>query len=576
MIYQTPLFKLICVMISVIVLLTNITHAQAPEGKAYTIQADDWLSKVAEKEYGDPLAYQAIMEATNAKAIEDDSFTAITDPNIIEVGQKLWLPIDVALIPDVTTAVEPLTETLTEPIPTDRLTLSQLKNGSYSGIYEEIVTLTDGLYEGEPFVEGGASRPTVHLIDELLVHGDLDGDGIEDVAMLLNEHSGGSGTFTFMGVQGNQNGEPVDMGTTWIGDRIQVKSMVIENGQIIITIVTQGPTDSQCCPTLIMKTTYALQNGELALVSSEEIGSISLTELDNSSWLLTNFNVDQEPVLSETEIILSFADGKISGSSGCNFYNTNVNSEKGQTLTIDPAISTRMACSETIMAQEFTYLARLQQVTQWRYGAGQLALTYQMEDGAVGTLMYTPESRPEISKSATNLIPTMQLNLTATEVITYIPTEIPTETLSGSCWTNAIGLGRANAYRCTTEDNAIYDPCFVVGDQPTVICNSNPATGDTGFVLTLTEPLPTPDVGDVTKPWIIELSDGLQCGLLTGTIVGVGERTASYGCTDQTYLFDDFQQQGDVWLAEKAVIDINDEGYFIENSEIVPLIRVWQ
>ncbi|MCB0164935.1 MAG: alpha/beta fold hydrolase, partial [Anaerolineae bacterium] len=51
-----------------------------------------WLSTIAEKQYGDPLAYAAIIEATNAKAAEDESFTVIDDPGVIEVGQKLWLP----------------------------------------------------------------------------------------------------------------------------------------------------------------------------------------------------------------------------------------------------------------------------------------------------------------------------------------------------------------------------------------------------------------------------------------------------------------------------------------------------
>jgi nucleoid-associated protein YgaU len=31
------------------------------------VQADDWLSKIAEKSYGDVFAYQAIADATNAK-----------------------------------------------------------------------------------------------------------------------------------------------------------------------------------------------------------------------------------------------------------------------------------------------------------------------------------------------------------------------------------------------------------------------------------------------------------------------------------------------------------------------------
>jgi iron(III) transport system substrate-binding protein len=62
------------------------------EGQEYTVQADDWLSKLAEKNYGDVLAWPVIWRATNAKAEEDDSFATIPDPDVIEVGQKLWIP----------------------------------------------------------------------------------------------------------------------------------------------------------------------------------------------------------------------------------------------------------------------------------------------------------------------------------------------------------------------------------------------------------------------------------------------------------------------------------------------------
>ena len=54
------------------------------------------MRKLAEKEYGDPLDYPIIVEATNAKAAEDASFTIITNPDIIEIGQKVWLPTEPA------------------------------------------------------------------------------------------------------------------------------------------------------------------------------------------------------------------------------------------------------------------------------------------------------------------------------------------------------------------------------------------------------------------------------------------------------------------------------------------------
>ena len=56
------------------------------------VQADDWLSKIADKFYGDVLAFEAIARATNAKATTDDSYATIEDVNVIEPGWKLCIP----------------------------------------------------------------------------------------------------------------------------------------------------------------------------------------------------------------------------------------------------------------------------------------------------------------------------------------------------------------------------------------------------------------------------------------------------------------------------------------------------
>lgn len=78
------------------ILMTGVVNAAAPlpqeGGEVYVVQADDWLSKVADKFYGDIFAWPAIWLATNAKAAEDDRFTVIENPDIIEVGQQLWVP----------------------------------------------------------------------------------------------------------------------------------------------------------------------------------------------------------------------------------------------------------------------------------------------------------------------------------------------------------------------------------------------------------------------------------------------------------------------------------------------------
>ncbi|NJN96081.1 MAG: ABC transporter substrate-binding protein [Anaerolineales bacterium] len=84
---------LLCLLL--LALLIPATVAAAPPlqtGRNYTVQADDTLGKIAEKQYGDPLAFTAIVYYNNLKATEDDSLTLIEDPNVVEPGSTIYLP----------------------------------------------------------------------------------------------------------------------------------------------------------------------------------------------------------------------------------------------------------------------------------------------------------------------------------------------------------------------------------------------------------------------------------------------------------------------------------------------------
>ena len=89
--------KLFSLFVLVVLLFTLVPAAAlaappAQAGKVYTVQKDDSLSKIAEKEYGDPMAYQAIVYHNNVMAQTDDSVAVIEDPNLIEVGWSIYLP----------------------------------------------------------------------------------------------------------------------------------------------------------------------------------------------------------------------------------------------------------------------------------------------------------------------------------------------------------------------------------------------------------------------------------------------------------------------------------------------------
>lgn len=91
-----PRTKIILLVFAALALLlvpvSNVLAQTTPCEQTYIVQPGDWLSTIAQKFLGDVKAYDAIVTATNAAAKTDSSFTAISDPNKIEVGQKLCIP----------------------------------------------------------------------------------------------------------------------------------------------------------------------------------------------------------------------------------------------------------------------------------------------------------------------------------------------------------------------------------------------------------------------------------------------------------------------------------------------------
>jgi phosphonate transport system substrate-binding protein len=85
-------FLLVVLLLTLVSSLAVAAPPQQSGGENYTVQADDWLSKLADKFLGDVFAWPAIWEATNAKALTDPTYTQIADPNVIEVGQVLYIP----------------------------------------------------------------------------------------------------------------------------------------------------------------------------------------------------------------------------------------------------------------------------------------------------------------------------------------------------------------------------------------------------------------------------------------------------------------------------------------------------
>jgi hypothetical protein len=182
-------------------------------------------------------------------------------------GSKTVVPVTIT-VTALATAEPTATATVEAAAPAE-LTEAMLDNLDYQGIYSETVQLTDGKYEGEPFVEGNVLRPIVNRLP-LTAFGDLNGDGVNDAAVLLVEQSGGTGRFVYLAAVINQAGNLANVSTIFLGDRVSPQTLAITEGQIVMEIVTHADSDPLCCPSLMRRSIYALQ-GQLTLISSESL-----------------------------------------------------------------------------------------------------------------------------------------------------------------------------------------------------------------------------------------------------------------------------------------------------------------
>lgn len=125
-----------------------------------------------------------------------------------------------------------------------------------------VAELKDGQYE-EEIVPGAASKLVIVVYPDMYAFGDLNGDGVDDAAVVLATSAGGSGTFISLEAVVNERGTPKHVASAQLGDRARINSLVIESGTVTVNLVTHGPNDPMCCPTQEASQEYKLQGDAL-------------------------------------------------------------------------------------------------------------------------------------------------------------------------------------------------------------------------------------------------------------------------------------------------------------------------
>lgn len=261
------------------------------------------------------------------------------------------------------------------------VSLNELKNARYSGIGRgnESLTLRNGTWQGPPTLPSAASRPWVEFLGDLVARGDLDGDNREEAVVMLASTTGGTGVFHHLAVVRREGASLRNLATRFVGDRIQVIGLRIEDQRILLELVRSGPNDPACCPAEVVTLQFRLVQGRLTPpIEVTPVRPLSPELLAGAAWRLIAWNRN-EPAASG--VSLRYEQGQFKGVAACNAYGASVQAlPAGGSLKVSPPFSTRKACDEPAMVTEHRFLSLLPRVTAFGFDAGRLALQYREGD----------------------------------------------------------------------------------------------------------------------------------------------------------------------------------------------------
>jgi hypothetical protein len=187
-------------------------------------------------------------------------------------------PATPSLLPSPTSPPTALPSDTPTPLPT--LSEAILKNAAYrrlgfdqtQRLSAEMMQLTDGLFEAE---QPGSGLPSLKVSYIQGAFGDLDGDGLEDAAVVLAADPGGSGTFYYLAPVLNRDGAPENPSNRWLGDRVAIRGLRIEAGHLLVEMLAHGPNDPQCCPSELVVNEYMLYQGQLLTLNEAAVAPLA-------------------------------------------------------------------------------------------------------------------------------------------------------------------------------------------------------------------------------------------------------------------------------------------------------------
>ncbi len=268
----------------------------------------------------------------------------------------------------------------------DTLLGADAKNATYT-IDGRSVKLVNGVAE-EPAAPGSSSKITTRYFGNE-VASDLNGDGRTDVAFIISQETGGSGTFYYAVGALNTPGGYIGSHGVLLGDRIAPQPTTAGEGSIVVfNYADRAQGEDFAVPPSIGKSIWlkldpsSMQFGEVAQnFEGESDPSVMKLDMKPWSWVSTD-NADGSKIvpLRKDAFVLTFTKpNTFSAKTDCNGVGGNF-AVKGDSLALTNMMSTLMFCEGS---QEAEFNSMLSDVERFQFTSkGELIFTLKSGKGS--------------------------------------------------------------------------------------------------------------------------------------------------------------------------------------------------
>jgi len=264
-----------------------------------------------------------------------------------------------------------------------------VKNSTYT-VDGVTFTLTEGM-ETKELTPGSVTKNILSVFGEP-VYGDLNKDGKDDAAVLLVNHSGGSGTFYYAVLAIATGTKYTTTNTLLLGDRIAPQTIEIRDGRAIFNYAERKAGEPMTVQPSMGKSLfvhYDATTGTIGELVQNFEGEADVNKMilpmKTWTWVKTQLNDGSITIPKQTNAFtLTFTPKtkKVAITTDCNTMGGSyATTTTNKTLTFKQIVSTKMFC-EGSQEQEFS--KTLQDISSYMFTSkGELILEIKMDSGVM-------------------------------------------------------------------------------------------------------------------------------------------------------------------------------------------------